>query len=99
SSRRPKGPILQYWREDAFRHDRGVAATLRPFLSLHRIWQGSTAVAINAGKSHRWERNPSMHNDRDPAAKLPTPIREPKPGTFHRPAHGFGIERAPRPRS
>jgi hypothetical protein len=36
-----------------------------------------------------------MHNDRDPAEKFPTPIREPKPGTFHRPAHGFGSIRAP----
>jgi len=25
-----------------------------------------------------------------PAEKFPTPIREPKLGTFHRPAHGFG---------
>jgi hypothetical protein len=36
-----------------------------------------------------------MHNDRDPAEKFPTPIREPKPGTFRRPAHGFGTKRAP----
>jgi hypothetical protein len=36
-----------------------------------------------------------MDNDRDPAAKFPTPIREPKLGTFHRPAHGFGSKRAP----
>jgi hypothetical protein len=35
-----------------------------------------------------------MHNDRDPAEKFPTPIREPKLGTFHRPAHGFGSKRA-----
>ena len=32
-----------------------------------------------------------MH-DRDP---FRTPTREPKPGTFQRSAHGFGIERAP----
>ena len=32
-----------------------------------------------------------MH-DRDP---LRAPTREPKPGTFQRPAHGFGIDRAP----
>jgi hypothetical protein len=32
-----------------------------------------------------------MH-DRDP---FRAPTREPKPGTFQRPAHGFGIERAP----
>ena len=32
-----------------------------------------------------------MH-DRDP---FRAPTREPKPGTFHRSAHGFGIERAP----
>jgi hypothetical protein len=36
-----------------------------------------------------------MHNDRDPAGKFPTPIREPKLGTFHRPVHGFGTQRAP----
>jgi len=36
-----------------------------------------------------------MHNDRDPAEKFPTPIRERKPGAFHRPAHGFGSKRAP----
>ena len=36
-----------------------------------------------------------MHNDRDPAEKFPTPIREPKPGTFHQPAHGLGSKRAP----
>ena len=24
-------------------------------------------------------------------------VREPKPGTFHRPAHGFGIKSEPRP--
>jgi hypothetical protein len=35
-----------------------------------------------------------MHNDRDSAEKFPTPIREPKLGTFHRPAHGFGTQRA-----
>jgi hypothetical protein len=33
-----------------------------------------------------------MHNDSE---KFPTPIREPKPGTFHRPAHGFGSKGAP----
>ena len=38
---------------------------------------------------------PAMHNDRDPAEKFPAPVREPKPGTFHRPAHGFGSKRAP----
>src|SRR5262245_11599625 len=32
-----------------------------------------------------------MH-DRDP---FRTPRREPKPGTFHRPAHGFGTKPAP----
>ena len=32
-----------------------------------------------------------MH-DRDP---FRAPAREPKPGTFHRPAHGLGIKRAP----
>jgi len=32
-----------------------------------------------------------MH-DRDP---FRAPTREPKPGTFQRPAHGFGIDRAP----
>jgi hypothetical protein len=31
-----------------------------------------------------------MH-DRDP---FRAPTREPKPGTFHRPAHGFGIDLA-----
>jgi len=36
-----------------------------------------------------------MHNDRDPAEKFPTPIREPQPGTFHQPAHGFSTKRAP----
>jgi hypothetical protein len=36
-----------------------------------------------------------MHNDRDPFEKFPTPIREPKPGTFHRPAHGLGSKRGP----
>jgi hypothetical protein len=36
-----------------------------------------------------------MNNDRDPAAKFPTPTREPKPGTFQRPAHGFRTKRAP----
>jgi hypothetical protein len=33
-----------------------------------------------------------MHDDRDP---FRAPRREPKPGTFHRPAHGFGMKRAP----
>ena len=33
-----------------------------------------------------------MHGDRDP---FRAPRREPKPGTFHRPAHGFGMKRAP----
>ena len=33
-----------------------------------------------------------MHDDRDP---FRAPAREPKPGTFHRPAHGFGMKRAP----
>jgi hypothetical protein len=32
-----------------------------------------------------------MH-DRDP---FRAPRREPKPGTFHRPAHGFGTKPAP----
>jgi hypothetical protein len=36
-----------------------------------------------------------MRNDRDSAAKFPTPIREPKPGTFHRPAHGVGMKLVP----
>jgi hypothetical protein len=36
-----------------------------------------------------------MHNDRDPAAKFPTPIREPKLGTFQRPAHGLGMKLVP----
>jgi hypothetical protein len=36
-----------------------------------------------------------MHNNRDPDEKFPTPIREPKLGTFHRPAHGFGSKPAP----
>jgi hypothetical protein len=31
-----------------------------------------------------------MH-DHDP---FRAPVREPKPGTFHRPAHGFGMKRA-----
>jgi hypothetical protein len=31
----------------------------------------------------------TMH-DRDP---FRAPTREPKPGTFHRPAHGFGMKR------
>ena len=30
-----------------------------------------------------------------PAEKFPIPIREPKRGTFHRPAHGFGLKPAP----
>jgi hypothetical protein len=34
----------------------------------------------------------TMHDDRDP---FRAPRREPKPGTFHRPAHGFGVKRAP----
>ena len=34
-----------------------------------------------------------MH-DSDP---FRVPVREPKPGTFHRPAHGFGIKFEPRP--
>lgn len=33
-----------------------------------------------------------MHDDRDP---FRAPAREPKPGTFHRPAHGFGMKRVP----
>jgi hypothetical protein len=40
----------------------------------------------------RREREPTMHDDRDP---FRAPRREPKPGTFHRPAHGFGMKRAP----
>jgi hypothetical protein len=32
-----------------------------------------------------------MHDDRDP---FRAPAREPKPGTFHRPAHGVGMKRA-----
>ena len=32
-----------------------------------------------------------MHNDSDP---FRAPAREPKPGTFHRPAHGVGVKRA-----
>jgi hypothetical protein len=31
-----------------------------------------------------------MHDDNPFRA----PVREPKPGTFHRPAHGFGTKRA-----
>jgi hypothetical protein len=34
----------------------------------------------------------AMH-DRDP---FRAPRREPKPGTFHRPAHGFGTKPAPK---
>jgi hypothetical protein len=33
-----------------------------------------------------------MHDDRNASR---APAREPKPGTFHRPAHGFGTKRAP----
>jgi hypothetical protein len=33
-----------------------------------------------------------MHDDRN---AFRAPAREPKPGTFHRPAHGFGIKPAP----
>jgi hypothetical protein len=33
-----------------------------------------------------------MHDDRDP---FRAPAHEPQPGTFHRPAHGFGTKRAP----
>ena len=33
-----------------------------------------------------------MH-DQDPAAQFRAPAREPKAGTFHRPAHGFGMKR------
>jgi hypothetical protein len=33
-----------------------------------------------------------MH-DRDPTEQFRAPAREPKPGTFHRPAHGFGMKR------
>jgi hypothetical protein len=33
-----------------------------------------------------------MHNDRDPAEKFRAPAREPKAGTFHRPAHGVGVK-------
>jgi hypothetical protein len=33
-----------------------------------------------------------MHDDRDP---FRAPAREPKPGTFHRPAHGFRNKRVP----
>jgi hypothetical protein len=36
--------------------------------------------------------SPTMHDDRDP---FRAPAREPKPGTFHRPAHGFGVKRVP----
>jgi hypothetical protein len=32
-----------------------------------------------------------MHDDRDP---FRAPAREPKPGTFHRPAHGVAVKRA-----
>ena len=45
-----------------------------------------------------WPRTPflaeraTMHDDRDP---FRAPAREPKPGTFHRPAHGFGTKRGP----
>ena len=31
-----------------------------------------------------------MHDDRNP---FRAPAREPKPGTFHRPAHGVGMKR------
>lgn len=31
-----------------------------------------------------------MHDNRDP---FRAPSREPKPGTFHRSAHGFGMKR------
>ena len=33
-----------------------------------------------------------MHDDRDP---FRAPAREPKPGTFHPPAHGFRMKRVP----
>jgi hypothetical protein len=43
------------------------------------------------------ERGMRMHDDRGPAEMFRPPVREPKPGTFHRPAHGVGIKRIPEP--
>ena len=40
----------------------------------------------------RWRERHPMH-DRDPTEQFRAPAREPKPGTFHRPAHGFGMKR------
>jgi hypothetical protein len=39
-----------------------------------------------------WRERHTMH-DRDPTEQFRAPAREPKPGTFHRPAHGFGMKR------
>ena len=50
---------------------------------------------INPGAISATTNGAAMHNDRDPSERFPTPIREPKLGTFHRPVHGFGAKRAP----
>jgi hypothetical protein len=39
----------------------------------------------------RERKPPAMLDDRDP---FRAPAREPKPGTFHRPAHGVGVKHA-----
>ena len=36
-----------------------------------------------------------MHDDRSPADRFRAPAREPKLGTFHRPAHGIGMKPVP----
>ena len=68
-----------------------------------RVLCAQPGSAVSVGRVRRGEichsgastNGPAMHNDRDPSEKFSTPIREPKPGMFHRPVHGFGAKRAP----
>ena len=67
-----------------------------PFLAGH--WDGRNTVADKVSPARcRYaplgrKESHAMHN-RDPTEQFRAPAREPKPGTFHRPAHGFGMKR------
>lgn len=52
---------------------------------------GAWAKRVRSTEPVRSRKEPTMHDDRDP---FRAPRREPKPGIFHRPAHGFRMQRA-----
>jgi hypothetical protein len=75
------------------RRARSVGASGLPSASRQLIRGGGALVRLcPLPLCSRWRERHAMH-DRDPTEQFRAPAREPKPGTFHRPAHGFGMKR------